>query len=789
MIPTPSGTSVVRPRSLVLGGALLASAALLMNTFGRFAAPEEWLFFRYAACWAGTLAFVLACLSVGNRIVSALSLPGELQDARIALSFSTGVYVFFVSVFLVGIAGGLTPVGFVLVPVVLFALGARQLCRDLLAYRERARGSWLPRFSAAEAVGVAFGAIALAVIYLPTLIPENAAYDSRWYHLGIAEHYAAEGAIRRFPEGPLAATIPQLAPVLYAWAFTMPGADLFNRVELAAHLEFVCFLFTVASVPALVRYLVPGARARLAGLAFFFFPSVFTYDSSLFVAADHIAALFAIPAYLALARAFRELRPGACAFLVIQLCGLVMTKYTTLPAAIFPILAVGVRTLHLGARSVLARRWSLRFLAGPAVALGLGLVLTTPHWLKNWVWYGDPFYPLLRRFFTVRPWTPDSEFFFQVFSAEAWAAVGTPLEKLEGALRALYNYSLHLYNWPDFHKDFPIFGSLFTFGLIGLVFLGPRPRLWVLVLATHLGIVVWFLLFQHERYLQALVPWMASAIAAIALLAWRTGWAARIGVVALGTVQLVWGLDMIFWPLHRMTGKSGPALASEFFARSYERNFLSRVQPFEDLASIGRELPKDANVLLHQEHLRLGLGTRAVWDALRMQMGISYGSLGSARNVHRRLRELGVTHVLWASKAAQEQDTIAGELAFHTYVSLYLEAPKAFGARSLGRLPDAEPPEERPEVLYIGCSNQPASGLYQISDLHVQRFYRLPNQPPADYPAPRRPFDGDFQKLVDLVDRIVVEHRCADAPNDVPGFVLVAKSAHRSYFARELRPN
>src|SRR5690606_34504603 len=167
MIPTPSGTSVVRPRSLVLGGALLASAALLMNTFGRFAAPEEWLFFRYAACWAGTLAFVLACLSVGNRIVSALSLPGELQDARIALSFSTGVYVFFVSVFRVGFAGGVPPVGFVLVAVVLFALGARQLCRDLLAYRERARGSWLPRFSAAEAVGVAFGAIALAVIYLP----------------------------------------------------------------------------------------------------------------------------------------------------------------------------------------------------------------------------------------------------------------------------------------------------------------------------------------------------------------------------------------------------------------------------------------------------------------------------------------------------------------------------------------------------------------------------------------------------------------------------------------------
>ncbi len=46
----------------------------------------------------------------------------------------------------------------------------------------------------------AFGAVALVFLYVPTLLPENTAYDTRWYHLGLAEHYVAARGIERLPD-------------------------------------------------------------------------------------------------------------------------------------------------------------------------------------------------------------------------------------------------------------------------------------------------------------------------------------------------------------------------------------------------------------------------------------------------------------------------------------------------------------------------------------------------------------------------------------------------------------
>ena len=88
-------------------------------------------------------------------------------------------------------------------------------------------------------------------------------------------------------------TSPHLASFLYTWAFLQPASDLFDRIELAAHIEFVCFLFMLAAIPVLVRRLVRGTRARFTWVARFLFPGIFLYDSSLVTGADHVAAIFA----------------------------------------------------------------------------------------------------------------------------------------------------------------------------------------------------------------------------------------------------------------------------------------------------------------------------------------------------------------------------------------------------------------------------------------------------------------------------------------------------------------
>jgi hypothetical protein len=799
-------------RSLLLLLALAAATLLLARIVDPHYPIAEWLFFRYALAWLYTALFCTASLAIGNVVVSALSLPGERLDGHVTLSFATGVLVFGLCMFAVGFAGGLGPAAFVAVPAALIALGAPRARRDLTRLAVRMRGRrWLAPLSAAEAIGFAAGAVALIVIYVPTLVPDNAAYDTRWYHLGLAEHYVAAGAIARLPEGPMTGAIPHLATALYTWALLVPGGDLFDRVELAAHLELAIFVFTLPGLCVLFRHLVPDQKGRLAWLALFLFPAIFVYDATLTTAADHVAALFAVPAYICLVRALRELRPLACALLAIQLAGLMLSKYTAVIAAAFPVLAVVARAAWLSCGGIApALRGGAMSMSGTApafrggaaaqrtrgrvpggvlglcAALGVGLALTTPHWLKNWIWYGDPMYPLLHRHLSPRPWNEDSPFFLAAFQSTAWQAQGTAQEKIDGTLRALHDHSYELYNWVDFHGRYPIFGSLFTLGLLALPLLDRTRRIWQLVLATHLGIAIWFLLFHYDRYLQTLLPWMAACVAAILALCWRAGWPARAGAIALLSLQLVWGLDMPLWPLHRGSHNSGIGTANAFFARAYSGDRAGRTRPFDDYAGIGRSLPARAKVLLHHEHTRLGIGAMTVTDAPTAQHGINYVRLGSSRALHRRLRQFGVTHVVWQPRIIYGDETAGGDLVFHTYVTRHLVRPQVHGMRMVAELPASEPGDDGHTVFYFGCSNLYQNGLYELRDLSVSPL-EVPGLPPKVYPPPRVALLGDAAALASGASHAIVNRACAGAPN-LEGFELLARQNAVDYLLRRPAP-
>ncbi len=695
------------------------------------------------------------------------------------LSFAVGVFSFFLLTAAVGFLHGFGKVTFVLIPCVLFALGAKQLWRDVAGLREGARaenGRWLS-LSPFEVAAFVAGALALVVIYLGVLVPENASYDARWYHVAVAEHYAAAGGIIRSVEGNITVTVPQLASVLSSWAFCIPWGGLFDRYELAAHLEFVVLLATLPGVVALVRHLVPGVSARWAWLVMFAFPSLLVYDSSLHGGADHVAALFAVPAYLSLVRAWSALSLRACLLLAISVSGLLMSKYTAAAAAAGPVLALTVRAFWLTARELrggLRRFTALRSLFA---TLGAGLVLTTPHWLKNLVWHGDPLYPMLHRYLKVRPWNGDGDFFFAVYQEQQFVPTGTLQHKLLGMLKALYDHSYELYNWADFHGRYPVFGSLFTFSLVALPFLRGTRRTWALVLLTHLGVIVWYWVSDAERYLQCLLPWMAASVASIAILAWRSGWPARAGVLALAGLQVIWGLDMPFWPLHRMTGKSPVGLANDFFARGYGNNGESRTKPFEDFAALGRGLPPGSKVLVHHEHLHLGLGTMVVSDSTRMAYGINYGELGSPAAVHALFRSYGITHAVWEPRAVYGDESVAGDLVFHTYAATWKTVGKS-GSRHIAALP-AEAPEPRDATVFVfSCDRSYASGLYPLSALRLST-YSLRGKV-TRYPTPQQPYaEGD---PVPRAGYAVVNEGCANAPR-MKGYSLVASSGSVRYYA------
>lgn len=770
----PRVTGRVLPWLVLL--ALAGSTYVLAGIFHAQAPLQNWLFWRYLGVWLCCAAFAAACLSVGNWIVHRLTEVEDSKNGHFTLSFAVGVFAFFLLTAAVGFLHGFNKVSFVLIPCALFAVGAKQLWRDVLGLRESARdGSW--RLSPLEVAAFAVGLLGLTVIYLNVLVPDNASYDARWYHMAIAEHYAAAGGIVRSVEGNVTVTLPQLTSILASWAFCIPWGGLFDRYELAAHLELVMLLGTLPGVVALVRYLVPGVKARWAWLAMLAFPSLFVYDSSLHGGADHVAALFAIPAYLSLLRAWGSLRLRPCLLLAISVSGLLMAKYTAAAAAAGPVLAITLRGIWLTIGQLRARPRHVTALRNLGATLGAGLLLTTPHWLKNLIWHGDPLYPILHHYLKVRPWNDEGDFFFAVYQEQQFVPTGTMHHKLVGMLKALYDHSYALYNWSDFHGNYPVFGSLFTFSLVALPFLRGTRRTWALVALTHLGIIVWYWVSDAERYLQCLLPWMAAAVASIAILAWRTGWPARLGVVGLTGLQLVWGSDMPFWPLHRMTGKSPVGLANDFFARGYGNGGESRTQPFEDFAALGRGLPPRAKVLVHHEHLHLGLGTMVVSDSTRMAYGINYGALGSPAAVHALFRSYGVTHAVWEPRAVYGDESVAGDLVFHTYAATWKTVGRS-GSRHIAELP-AEAPEPREATAFVFyCGGSYTAGLYPLSALRLSTYPLRGKK--THFPVPQQPYTvGD---PVPRAGYAVINESCVDAPR-MKGYTLVASQGSVRYYA------
>ena len=187
-----------------------------------------------------------------------------------------------------------------------------------------------PTHSPLALLAVSFGAICLAMIYFSILSPLNASWDSRWYHLPIAEQYASAGRVFRFGEGWALGTYPQLASLLYAWGFMLPKAQLFDRIVLCAHVEFSIFVWTVAAVPVLAKRALPahlGTRLRLRGgwAAMFLFPGLFLYDSSLNLGADHIATCGS--ALSSRSSSLAKLACASAAFAVNHDLGVLLTKY------------------------------------------------------------------------------------------------------------------------------------------------------------------------------------------------------------------------------------------------------------------------------------------------------------------------------------------------------------------------------------------------------------------------------------------------------------------------------
>ncbi len=739
----------------------------------------DWLFWTYLQAWSLSLFWSLACLSTGFLLVQRLLGNRLPYLERIAFAFPTGVFAFFVAMFVLGLLGWYGPALFAILPIAMLAAGALPLWRttrrwwghvSFLRARQPPTSPWVY-------AGWALALLVLAMLYFVVLTPSNIAFDSRWKHLAIAEHYAAQGFVGPFLEGWYPGTAPHLPSFLFAWIFLV-DLGLFGQLTAVSHLEFVTFLWALVGIPALVRRLVPGADPRLVWVARFLFPGVLLYDSNLSTGTDHIAAIFAIPIFLMTLRAWRRLDVRSILVLAVMLSGAILTKYSSAFALFaFPIVAVAIRTVVLGVKSARGTlpagtgRWN--FLVGPLVCLVAGLVLTAPHWLKNWVFYGSPLYPSLSDRFTMHPWSPDAAQIFRYgYLGQIWRPE-TNWDGLLDSLKVLLTFSIDPHDWGEFHGKVPVFGSLFTVALLCMPFVRSSKRLWVLFGCVHLGIFTWFWVHHQDRHLQTLMPLMAAATAAVFVVLWRMGRLVRLGLVAMIAAQIVWGLDVYFWPTHNMA-RTPVKNAVDLVASGWSKEPKQRLKTFQLQAEVRRSLPKDAKLLLHDIHVHTGIGVPSVSDHQGWQAGISYGHLHSPGAIWDKLKEMGITHVLYPSSRSRAWDSLAGDVAIFDFFDRHLEDRQKMHGHTLARLPAERPEGDGPQLVFVqSCGKRWKSGQYRFEDLRVPAFGpRL-----ASWPKPLVAADeaAERRALIASSDFLLVQKGCDEpTPQDRPGFRQVA---------------
>jgi hypothetical protein len=731
--------------------AALAGAALFLKEMNGHYPIDKWLFWIYAQAWLWTLVFGAACLCAGERVVALvltprLALP-PLRE-RLLLSMAVGVFIFATGLFVVGLLHGLGPVFFFAWPLGLIAFGVEPVIRRwarvvrLLPHARRVAmsPSWW------GGVALVFGLGGVALLYINILTPANVAYDSRWYHLAIAENYVAAGAITPFPEGWFCATYPHLASLLYTWALLVPGADLVVRIETAAHIEFLLFLVTLSGIAVLVRWLTAGGtvRTRNAWAAIFLFPGILLYDSTLSVAADHVLAFWAPVLFLLLRRLLKQWQAPVAVLLGMVMAAALMTKYQAVSLILVPSLVVagaGVRrAIFRGPRGAAGQGAAPvsvgRALGMPVLVASSVLVLSAPLWLPNWIWHGSPLYPMLRDVFTVHPWVPGTDP-GKLLQEAAWTPQGPFLDRVLETLKATVTFSFVAHDWWNHHGTLPIFGSLFTLSLPLLLFLGPfspRRRVLGLAAATMIGVAIWYWTYHQDRYLQALVPWMAAVVAAVLAMAWSSGWAGRVAAAALVLVQVVWGGDVYTIPTHGMLQTQPARAVLDLISSGWRKDWAARQDSHMEYAPVAPLLPKGSVVLIHERMTRFGTGARVVVDMPGTQGAISYSTLGTPRKVWELLRSFGVTHVLWARGSTQSFQSSVDDLVFFEFVEKFTtEQRDTASGFVLGKMPLHPPPEvSQPRLVRAQLCGKARTVLLDQLDAAL-RDEKFPDSP---FPGP-----------------------------------------------------
>jgi hypothetical protein len=728
----------------------LTAVALYLWVVDRHYPIKTWLAWPMLTLYAWLVLFCVGCVGAGSLVVDKLLAQRKVERVEaIVLSMAAGVVVFVYAMYVCGALALFGPVQAILLPLGLGACGIRSLPR--LWRRSAPAHATRPDWSLAAMAAVAAGALGVALVYLGAMTPDATNYDANWCHLTVGQDYAREGRLVPFP-GDYSKAVPHLASIVFSWAFSVPGLEAPLRWMLALHLEFTLFVWTLVGVGAAVTWLA-GERVRGAFSAFFLFPYIFVYDHNIGGAADHTLAFFAVPSLLAARHFLARFAFGPAALLGIILGGAALTKYQ----AIYLIVPLGgmaaVRLLMLAFASFRQKRRPERELwAGPLVLAAVLGATVAPHFIKNVVFYGNPMYPFMQELFaSSHPKVPNGAFLVaNIWQDKAWVPQGTAWEKISSSLEVFFTFSFVPHY--SFTKHVPAFGSLFTL-LLPCVLVTRNRRLWFAMALASGGVLIWASTFRVDRNLQTILPVLVAATAGMIVELWHMGRIARVGLVPLVALQIVWGTDAVFFNSYERMTDAVTVIKSGFDGRAASRFDKYR----SHFRAVGAAIPKDALVLLHTSHQSLGIDKNIVLDWTGFQGLIHYGGVRTPRELYDYYRKLGITHLLYSphERAAPSKQE---EILWQAMVSKHAKQLGRYAGFRLMQMPEQAPEEEDPyQVLSLGVPGYD-DGVYPIGDLDTIEYLAGPLR---SYKKPKVPVKGAEQaaRMLRRVDAVLLGAR------------------------------
>jgi Flp pilus assembly protein TadD len=285
--------------------------------------------------------------------------------------------------------------------------------------------------------------------------------------------------------------------------------------------------------------------------------------------------------------------------------------------------------------------------AGLLLPACAAVVVALPWGVRDWLWTGNPVYPLAPRWFPATGWNP------YVTPVQASSLVPA------GAGRSALDLATGLVRFPfDVSWRITGIGATFSpllFGLLPGLLIPPRPRreMWLLLAAGLAGCVCWVLSpVPDGRYLLPSAALLAvpATVGALRIAGRGRGWRVATGAVVAGMVgcQLAAWLGFVSATYVPWRVAAGLERRDVYLGRA----LLPNHEFFPMAAALNARLPPRARILMFSDITSYYIEREVVFDTQQVMPPVALRLAGACTEpaaLRRRFRQLGLDYVLYSS--------------------------------------------------------------------------------------------------------------------------------------------